>query len=70
MNFYRWIADRLPRKLVYFAVIRAWAVATTGEFSNTNALRITVDTTLRRWEGKGRVRKIKAAETTGKEVAI
>ena len=30
-EFYQKIADLLPKRLLYFAVIRAWAIATTNE---------------------------------------
>ena len=44
----RWIADHLPRRVVYFAVVRAWAEATTGQWSDTEATGITASTMLSR----------------------
>ena len=46
----RWIADRLPKEIVYFAVIRAWANATTGIYGYDVAASMPVDTILGRWE--------------------
>ena len=45
----RIIADMLPRKIVYFAVIRAWAYATTGRYGKDEApAQLTADT-VKRW---------------------
>lgn len=33
-KIYQTIARYMPRKLLYFAVIQAWAIATTGKHSN------------------------------------
>jgi hypothetical protein len=30
---YQWLAWRLPRRVLYWAVIRAWSIATTGQWS-------------------------------------
>ena len=46
----RWIADRLPRRIVYFAAVRAWSNATTGQWSHLEATGITVAEMLERWE--------------------
>lgn len=46
----QWIANHLPRKVVYFAGIRMWAAATTGEYGNTNAVDVTADEVIRRWD--------------------
>lgn len=46
------IAWLLPRWLIYFAIIRAWANATTGQYGNTNPSDLTVYTMIRRWEDK------------------
>lgn len=43
------IAKRLPRRVVYFALIRAWAFATTGRYGTTIATHITADEVVRRW---------------------
>lgn len=39
----KFIANKLPKSLVYFVIIRGWNVATTGKYSNTviNQLNIT-----------------------------
>jgi len=44
----RWIANHLPSRVVYFAVVRAWNEATTGRWSDTDATEITVSETLSR----------------------
>lgn len=49
---YRWIAYRLPRKVVYWAVIRAGAHATTGKYNTTEVTAITTMEVLQRWEKK------------------
>ena len=36
------IAWRLPRRVLYFSVIRAWAIATTGEYSDREATSVKV----------------------------
>jgi hypothetical protein len=40
----------LPRRVVYFALIRGWAYATTGRYGSTIAPEVTADEVLRRWE--------------------
>lgn len=47
-----WIASHLPHKLVYWAVICAWAYATTGKYSNNLAPGMAVDIVLARWQMK------------------
>ena len=42
----RWIANHLPGQIVYFAVVRAWDEATTGQWPGTET--ITVSTALSR----------------------
>jgi len=44
----RWLANRLPRRVVYFAIVRARAEVTTGQWSGTEATGITVSETLSR----------------------
>jgi len=51
-NFHQTIAWWLPKKLVYFCLIRGWANATTGEYSDTDAMKITADEVMRRWVKK------------------
>ena len=55
-----WIAWHLPRSVVYHALIRAWAHATTGQWSDTEAPAVTADEVIRRWE-------IAARKTAGEE---
>ena len=45
------IAWRLPRRLVYWATIRTWSAATTGEWSDESP-EMTVVEALDRWEGR------------------
>lgn len=47
---WQWTANRLPRKLVEWAVIRAFAHGTTGIFKLTMASELTVVECLRRWD--------------------
>jgi len=46
-----WVADRMPRWLVYFCAIRLGAEVTTGKYSNTVVPDITLTDALRRWAG-------------------
>ncbi len=46
----RWVAEHLPRRVVYFAVVRAWAHATSGEHAHVAPPLTTVDEALRHWE--------------------
>lgn len=43
------IAWWLPKRIIYFCVIRAWAWATTGKYSDTIVPDITVEKILKRW---------------------
>lgn len=47
-----WLAYSLPRRVVYHAVIRAWAHATTGPWSHVEAPAATALEVLERWDGK------------------
>ena len=50
-GIWRWIAFKLPRKLVYHVVIRLWAHATCcDEGKNECVHDTTVDNAIRRWE--------------------
>ncbi len=40
----------IPRKLVYFAVIRLWANATQGQWSHVAAPDVTVSEAIERWQ--------------------
>lgn len=44
------LAYMLPRRVVGFAIIRAWAHATTGPWSHEEATGITTSDMLERWE--------------------
>lgn len=46
------IADWMPRKLVYFCVIRCWSHATTGPWSSCAAPDVTIEQALKRWEDR------------------
>jgi len=48
----RWIANHLPKRIVYHALIRAWAYATTGEWSGETATSVTTDVVVKRWMRK------------------
>lgn len=48
-RFWSWLARRLPRELVYHAVIRCFAHGTTGQYGHTEAPGLTVAEALRRW---------------------
>lgn len=50
-KIYQFIANKLmPRKLLYWASIRAWAIATTGKWGSTVATDIKMDTVVKRLE--------------------
>lgn len=51
VNVWQWLANKLPKRLVYFAVIRVWAHGTTGTFGATQPIELTVDEAIRRWPG-------------------
>jgi len=48
-KFWRWVAYRLPHDVVYFAVIRAAAVATTGPWSHQIVPDLRAMDVLDRW---------------------
>lgn len=48
-NFFRWVAYRLPRELVYWAAIRVMASATIGSHSNQIVPELTAAQALERW---------------------
>ena len=58
VNVWQWLASKLPKRLVYFAVIRVWAYGTTGEFAATEVMNLTVDEAIRRWPGNEQVERI------------
>lgn len=47
--FWHWLARLMPARLVYWAVIRAGAHATTGRYGSTIAPGVTLDRILGRW---------------------
>ena len=49
-KFFVWLSYKLPRKLVYYAAIRMFAHATTGEYSEQEVPTTTVMEALNRWE--------------------
>lgn len=48
----QFIANHLPRRVVYFVLIRAWAYCTTGKWGSTVVGTLTVERALKRWEDK------------------
>ena len=48
-GFYQTIAWLLPKKLVYYCLIRAWANATTNKDGNYST-KITADEVIGRWD--------------------
>jgi len=51
-SFYEWVANRLPKKLVYYATIRLGVNGTTGKYSNTNVPSVRFMTILKRWRNQ------------------
>ncbi len=41
-NGYRWIASKLPKRLVYFTTIELWARTTSGKYGNISPSTLTV----------------------------
>ncbi len=48
-----WFVWKLPRPIIYWAVIRATANATTGKYGNTVPTGLGWDTILERWGDRG-----------------
>lgn len=46
----RFIVWKLPRRFLYWSIIRAWANASTGEWSHVDATAVTVNQMLSRIE--------------------
>ena len=44
-----YLADRLPARVVYACLVRVWAYTTTGVYSRTDALTLTMDQAVQRW---------------------
>jgi hypothetical protein len=49
-SFCRWLANRLPKMLIYYAGMRLLSYATTGRYSNIEVPRVTVMEALGCWE--------------------
>ena len=49
-RFWTWLAWKLPRPLVYWAVIRAGVHATTGPYSSQIVPETTLPDVLKRWD--------------------
>lgn len=50
-GFWQWLSSRLPKKLVYYCIIRVWAHATTCPSGSGEDVTITtVDNAIQRWE--------------------
>jgi hypothetical protein len=45
----QWVANRLPKDVIYFAAIRMWSNATTGKYGSTIVPEVTMDECIRRW---------------------
>ena len=52
MKVSRWLANRLPKWVVYFATIRLIAYATTGKYGNTIVPELGAMEAVQRWEDK------------------
>ncbi len=49
-TFLCWLAYKLPKKLVYFCVIRVFANATTGKYGKQMVSELTFIEAINRWE--------------------
>lgn len=47
-----WVANHLPRKIVYWAAIRVWQEAVTDEWGFTDAHQIKMHEGIKRWRNK------------------
>lgn len=47
---WRWLANHLPRRLVYFAGMRLWIHGTWGKYSDTEVPSLLMVDALKRWE--------------------
>jgi hypothetical protein len=52
--FWQWVANMLPRNLVYWSAIRLIAHATMGRWSDEQVTEVTAVAALRRWDEEGR----------------
>ncbi len=48
-KLYNFIAQHLPKRIIYFALIRAWSNATTGEYSDQEIPAVTMVEVIDRW---------------------
>lgn len=51
-NFYRWLAYRLPRRVVHWAAIRLMAEATSGKYGHTIVPSLPITEAIKRWSEK------------------
>ena len=51
-KFVRWIAWKLPKRLVMWCAVRVGAYATTGEYSNQIVPDLTFMDAMKRWKSK------------------
>ena len=50
MRVSRWVADHLPKWIIYFATIRLIAYATSGRYSDTGVPKLGAIEAVKRWE--------------------
>jgi hypothetical protein len=50
MRVKMWIVDRLPRWVIYYAIVRAGVYACSGEYSNPVFPELTLVDAMKRWE--------------------
>lgn len=50
VNFWYWLVQRLPYKLVYFSFMWVVVKATTGKYGNANVAEITCMDAIKRYE--------------------
>lgn len=48
-KFFSWFVDRLPKRLVYWCLIKAGSYGTTGKYSNTDTSAVTFLEILKRF---------------------
>jgi hypothetical protein len=49
VNFWCWVVDRLPKKLVYFCVMKVWSYATTQVYIDKHPDEVTWNMALNAW---------------------
>lgn len=50
VNFWYWVVKFLPRKLVYFCVMRVWVYATTRVYTDKQPDEVTCFMAVKAWE--------------------